>query len=514
MKKFPQFLTILLCCLLLIGVMAACSKSSSKTSSKVEMPPGAVMGPNGKPIKEEIIIGIQSDPVSLDPHFGTENASRRHTNMIFERLVFFNASTGKVEPAIAQSWDINGKEFTFHLRKDIKFHNGKQLTAADVKYSLDRMKTMPRAATYVVNVDKVEIVNDYTVKVTLKSPSPVFLNNLSIMIAAIIPEGSGDTIAKNPIGCGPYKFVEWKQDDFIVYERFNDFFGGAKPSPRIRFRTIPDNAARLLALEAGDIDLCYGVHLADYTMLENRSDIILYKTSTTNLEYMAFETTKPPFNNVHARRAVAHAINKDAYIKGIFRGEYLNLHSILLPGDPAYRKVDYAEYNPAMAKEELAKAGSPNGFSFTVASTAARSNYIEPIQYDLAQVGIKMTFDIVSNVPSYAAGAYSGAIITSTSMPELDGGVLSEFLHSKGGSNQSRYSNPRVDKLFDAANVEMDPTKRAAMLGEISEIIAAEVPIHPMHALVYIDGANSHVKGVEVHSSSICYYYNIYYEYD
>ena len=518
MKKFPRFLTILLCCLLLGSAMVACNRSSSQSSSsssRSQIPAGSVMGPNGRPIKEEVIIGVQENPLSLDPHFSTSVGSRRVTSMIYERLVFLNAFTGEIQPAIAESWDIDGAEITFHLRRDVRFHDGKQLTSADVKYSLERMKTMSGVASYVAVLDRVDSLDDYTVKVTLTAPSPSFLTNLTTMMTAIIPEGSGDTIAANPIGCGPYKFAEWRQDDYLILERFDDFFGGAKPTPRIRFRIIPDHSARILALEARDIDQATSVQMAgDYTMLENRNDITLYKTPLSTLEHFGFEVTKPPFDDIHARRAVAHAINKDAYIQGIFNGEYTNLSSILLPGMIGFKEVDYCEYNPAKAREELARSAYPNGFSFAVASTATRSIYIESVQYDLAQVGITMTFDIVANVGNYCSGGFTGGYINSISSPELEPGILYNFLHSRGGQNYPRYSNPRVDALFEAGAVEMDPQRRAALYGEISDIIAAEVPWIPMHAGVHIEGANSRMMGVESHPSGISYFYNVYYEYD
>ena len=517
MKKLPKIFVFLFCCLLLIGVMTACSKSgsqSSASSSGTQLPPGTVMGPNGKPIKEEITVALQINPTSMDPHFGTENASRRVTNLIYERLLFFNAFAGTIEPAIAQSWDINGKEITFHLRRDVKFHNGKQLTAADVKYSFDRMATMPRAASFVSMVEKVEIVDDYTVKVTLSAPSPSFLLNLTHMITAIIPEGSGDTIADNPIGCGPYKFVEWKTDDYVLFERFDDFFGGAKPTPRIRFPIIPDHAARLLTLEAGDIDFAILAHNTDYSFLKNRSDITLHSIASAILEYIGFEATKPPFNDIHARRAVSYAINKDAFIDTVFEGEFTKRMSVLLPGTPGYKEVDSCEYDPAKARDELALSAYPNGFNFVLASSPARGLYIEAVQYDLAQVGIKMTFEPVASVPNYCVAGYEGAFITSFSNPELDGGTLFAYLHSKGASSYGNFVNPRLDQLFEAAEIEMDMEKRAAMYAEISDIVAAEAYVVPLYSMVYCDAGNSHVKGAEAHPSTICYYYNLYYEYD
>lgn len=516
MTRVKKIIALFLCLLMVIGVLTGCAGSPEVKSEPSTESANTDQGE--KKIKEEVVIAVIQNPVSLDPHYGTENHSRMITTCMYNSLVHLNVETLEIEPDLAESWESPSEnEYVFHLRKGVKFHDGSDMTAADVKYSLERCQEMPRAATYLTGLQKIEIVDDYTVKVTLEKPSPVFLTNVSGTIVSIIPEGSGDTAGDKPIGTGPYKYVEWSTDNYVLLERFDDFYGGAKPTKALRFRIIPDNSVRNLALEAHDVDVAHQIQNADYTMLKNRDDINLLIAPSVIVEFMGLQVSAAPFDDIHARKAVSHAINKDAYIQGIFDGEYTKVTSFLVPGAFGYNdSVDSCEYDLAKAKEELALSKYPNGFEFNCYTTASRGPYTEALQYDLSQIGVKMNVEFVSSVQSHCSAGYKGAHITSVNNAALDGDIMYNYLHSskkQTGGNLTYYGNARVDELIEKARFEMDKQKRADMYKEVQDIIAAEVPIIPLHSIVAIVGTDSHVSGLKSNPTTVHEFYDVYYEY-
>jgi peptide/nickel transport system substrate-binding protein len=469
-------------------------------------------------LKEELVIGVIQNPRSLDPHHSRANASRLITFCMYNSLVFLNADTATIEPDLAESWTTPAPNvYVFKLRKDVKFHDGRTMTAKDVEYSFKRAATFPDARPFVAGITETKVIDDLTFQVTLDKPSPVFLNNISDAIVSIIPDGSGDTAGTKPIGTGPFKFVEWSTDNYVLLDRHDDFYKGAKPTKRLRIRVIPDNTARNLALEARDLDIAHQIQNADYSMLEKAAHVTVYKTPSVLVEYIGMQVEKPPFDDIHARRAVAYALNKDAYIQAIFGGDYLNAKSFVNSNVLGYHdKIRVYEHSLQKAKEELALSKYKNGFEFDLFTTRARGVYTEALQHDLSKVGIKMNVIFVENVQSHCSPGYQGAHITSVQYPSLDPDMMYRYLHSqqKGtGLNLAWYGNAKVDNLLERGRSEMNTATRVAIYKEIQDIIADELPYIPLHSIQAMIGALSNVKGVDAEATTVHYFYDAYYEY-
>ena len=514
MKRYRKHVNFILGLLLIATLLSGCS--SSPTTEPDEGLDKETENPKG--YKEEIIIGVPQNPASLDPHFNVANATRIITHCMYNSLTFMDTNKQELLPALAESWEMSEpNEYIFKLREGVKFHNGKDMTAKDVKYSLERCAEMVAVSSYVSAITNMDVIDDHKIKITLEGPSATFLLSLSHCATSIIPEGSGDTAADDPIGTGPYKHVEWLTDNYVLLERFDDYFDGAKPTKYIKFRVIPDHTARNLALEAGDIDVSSNANgAADYSSLMNRDDIVLTSTCSVITEYFAMQVEKPPFDDIHARKAVAYAFDKDTYINSAFQVPYNNAKSLLTSDVFGYNDdVKTYDYDIEKAKEELAKSKYPNGFEFDCYTTKNRQRYIELLQHNLADIGIKMNVEYVENVQSQCKPGYTGAHITSINYPTLDPDAAYNYLHSSkkgGGGNLTWYENARVDKLLDMGRSEIDTEKRKAIYYEIQDILAEELPIIPLHNSIVAVGAAKCVKNAEAHPTAVPYYYDVYCE--
>ncbi len=506
MRKQRKIIALLLVVMMLVVLMVGCSP-------KEEEEPAA----SGGGYAEEVIVSVGAAPPALDPNISTANASRRFYCHVYEPLLKFDPATKSPQPWLAESWEEPAPgEYIFKLREGVKFHNGETLTAADVKYTYERCLTLPAPLPFVEIIDKIEVVDDLTVKITLKDPSPIFLGNICHDVTSIVKEGSGDGLADNPNGTGAYIMVEHKVDDYVLFERFDDYWGGVKPTKRIRMRIIPDNNARNLALEAGDIHVGVMLHNADHSSLKNNPDFIIFEEPTNVSEFFSMNVSKPPFDDVHARRAVAYAMNKEAIVNGIYEGDVVNIKSLISPSAFGYDPdVKHYEYNVDKAKEELAKSKYPDGFEFDCYTTSSRGKYTEALQYDLSQIGITMNVEFVQNVDAVIDGGYKGAYITSGSFPTYDGDLIYRFVHSSNlgaGGNRAFYENPKIDELMDATRAEMNTAKREQLFKEVQEILYEDAVYLPILSKINKIGAVKGIGGIKPDPATIDYFGDVYLE--
>lgn len=488
MRKHRKTIALFLAFLLIVGLTAGCSGGSEETPE----------GTGEVKYKEEVVIGVVGNPPTFDPNSSTSKKMLRTSVNIFETLVSFDVDTKEVIPKLAKSWENpSDTEFIFHLRDDVKFHDGKPLTVKDVIYTLERCIETPAAASFVEDIDKLEAVDDYTLKVTLKKASAVFLSNLTFGTLAILPEGGGDTVETDPIGTGPYYLAEYSVDNYMLLERFPDYWGEQNPTQRIRMQIMPDHNARNMALEAGDIDVSLMIYSVDYSSLKAREDIVCHKEPSVQVEYLALNVSKAPFDDVHVRRAIGYAVNTDAIVNGIYEGDVAPAKSMISDQVMGYDKnVKSYEYNVEKAKEELAQSKYPDGFSFKCYTTQSRARYTEALQYDLSVIGIDMEVEFVQNVQSTIMGGYEGGHITGITYDTFDMDSAYRYLHSDshgGGGNLTWYASDEMDELLERSRTEMDSAKRAQILSEVQELLYQDAPVIPLFARIatagYVEGA-------------------------
>ncbi|MEN3186783.1 MAG: ABC transporter substrate-binding protein, partial [Atribacterota bacterium] len=250
-----------------------------------------------------LVFGSAGDAARLDPADVTDGISITRTDAMFEGLLRYQEGSTEIEPCLAESWEVSedGLTFTFHLRKGVKFHDGTDFNADAVVYSYKRQFD-PNHPFYQYGewaywkwmfnyVKDVEKVDDYTVKIILSQPNASFLTSMAMFTVAVVSptacEKYGADFFKNPVGTGPFKFVEWVKDDHITVEAFDDYWGGRPYLDRVIFRVIPDPSVRLLELEKGTIDCVEYPSPDDLERIKSNPDLVLLETAGINVGYLA-----------------------------------------------------------------------------------------------------------------------------------------------------------------------------------------------------------------------------------
>lgn len=370
-------------------LLSACGGGATPTATKPpEVKPTDTPKP---PEKVTFIFGAQGEPVCLDPTIITDGISGRVTNQIFEGLVKFDGNTTNVVPALAEKWDVSadGKVWTFYLRKGVKFHDGTPFNAEAVvknwdywhntsnplhKAQVDAGQTFEYYEGQFGGFDNDSIIasvvakDEYTVVFTLKEPQGPFLNNLAMFVfvfwSPTALEKAGVNSCKSPVGTGPFKFVEWKADQYVKLEKFADYWDKAHAAKvdEVIIRNIKDNSARLNALKAGEIHGLEGMEPDAIPAVKADPNLQLILRPPNNTGYVAFNFKIKEFQNVKVRQAFAHAINKKAIVDAFYAGNGLVAKEFIPPSLWGYNDkiVDY-EYSTDKAKALLAEAGFKDG---------------------------------------------------------------------------------------------------------------------------------------------------------
>ena len=352
------------------------------------------------PAKDRLVIGMSLEPPVLDPTKNAAAAIREVTTpSIFEALGRIDR-TGAINPGLAESWSISedGKEYVFKIRQGVKFHDGEPLDASVVKFSLDRLfapdSTVPAKSLY-TDIDKVEVVDPSTVKVTLKSPNSFLLYSLSLGDAGIMHPKSAPTNDKNPIGTGPFMFKERKEGDSITLVKSPTYRDpGSIKLNTVIFKIVKDPSAQVSALLAGDVDAFPGFQAPELVDRLKKDPRFVVIVGTTEGEViLATNNGKKPFDNPKVRQAMAHAVNREELISAE-SGFGVPIGSHFAPHNKAY--VDLTKTYPfdiAKAKALLAEAGYPNGFeaSLKLPPVGYAQRAGEVLANQLGKIGIKLT---------------------------------------------------------------------------------------------------------------------------
>ena len=502
-KKFGLLVTIILSMLFLV----ACGGSGDK---KEGGDAGASTG------KDTLVIAQGADAKSLDPHASNDNPSSRIRVQIYDRLMDLD-DNGVPQPMLAESWERpDDKTIIFHLRKGVKFHNGDEMKASDVKFSLERALAAPEVSHILTGINGVEVLDDYTVKVTTEKPMAAILNNLAHTTIAILSEKAtkeaGDKFGQNPIGTGPYKFVSWQSGDRITLEAFPEYWQGEAPTKNVIFRNIVEDTNRTIGLETGELDIVYDIQGMDKNKLKDDDRFVLIEGPQASLTYLGFNMKKAPYDNPKVREAISYAIDQKPIIDTVFLGAGEAANSIIGPNVWGYYDVEKYTQDIEKAKALLAEAGYPDGFKakIWVNDNPVRRDIAVILQDQLKQIGIDLAIETVewgAFLDGTARGDHEMFLLgwgTVTRDPDYGMYELISTATMGAAGNRSFYSNPTVDKLLEEGRTELDPEKRKAIYKEIQEIIRKDIPmymiIYPLQNVVTqkniknfkLDSAQSH----------------------
>lgn len=451
--------------------------------------------------KSDIVVAMQLEPPHLDPTSAAAGAidSVLYSN-VFEGLTRFGPD-GSVNPGLAKGWEISedGKTYTFMLREGVTFHDGSAMDAEDVKFSLDRARAEDSAnaqKALFAGIESVEVVDPLTVKVTLAAPNGNFLFNMAWGDAVIVaPETIAD-IKTTPIGTGAFTFKNWVQGDKIDLEKNAAYWGTPAKLDKVSFKFISDPTAAFAAVMAEDVDAFVGFPAPEnLPQFEADPRFQVLVGSTEGETILSTNNKMPPFDNVKVRKALAHAIDRQAIIDGAMFGYGTPIGTHFAPHNPDYVDLTAnSAYDPEMAKALLAEAGYADGFKTTLKlpppSYARRGGEI--IAAQLRAVGIEAE---ISNLEwaqwleQVFRGKDYGLTIVSHTEP-FDIGIYAR------PDYYFQYDNPSFQQLMTDLGAEADPAKRSALLATAQETISGDYVNGYLFQLAYPTVANAKVQGL------------------
>jgi len=451
--------------------------------------------------QDNVTIAIQLEPPNLDPTGAAAQAidSVMYSN-VFEGLTRF-MSDGAVVPGLAKSWDISadGLSYKFNLQTDVTFHDGTKMDAEDVKFSLDRARaedsTNAQKGLF-ANIAAVDVIDAETVKVTLSQPTGNFLFNMAWGDAVIVAPESAETNATAPVGTGAYRFVDWVQGDRLELTRNADYWGDAPAIQNATFRFISDPTAAFAAVMAEDVDAFAGFPAPEnIPQFEADPRFQVLKGNTEGETILSTNNKMPPFDNKLVRKAVAHAIDRQAIIDGAMFGLGTPIGTHFAPHNPNYVDLtDNSQYDPELSKKLLAEAGFADGFTTTLKlpppSYARRGGEI--IAAQLREVGIDAQ---ISNLEwaqwleEVFRGKDFGLSIVSHTEP-MDIGIYAN------PDYYFQYDNPAFQAMMDDLNKATDPGERAALMAQAQTIISEDYVNGYLFELAYPTIAKAGLQGM------------------
>ena len=451
--------------------------------------------------RSDVTIGMQLEPPNLDPTGGAAGAIDEvvYAN-VFEGLTRF-LKDGSVAPALASSWEIDSdsKRYVFTLNEGVKFHDGTEMNAEDVKFSLER--AMAEDSTNAqkqlfANIDNVEVLDETSLAINLKQSDGNLLFNLAWGDAVIVAEESVETAATNPVGTGPFKFSNWVQGDRIELVRNDDYWGTPAKLEKATFKFISEPTAAFAAIMAGDLD-AFPAYPAPENLPQLDADprYAVVLGSSEGETILSTNNAKPPFDDVRVRKALAHAINREEIIDGAMFGYGTPIGAHFAPHHPAYVDMTAnSNFDPEMAKALLKEAGHESGLTVSLKlpppAYARRGGEIVAAQ--LRDVGIDTEIENLEWaqwLEQVFKGKDFNLTIVSHTEP-MDIGIYANPEY------YFQYDNPAMATLMEAFNAESDQAKRTALLQDAQKIIAEDYVNGYLFQLAKTGVANVKLKGL------------------
>jgi peptide/nickel transport system substrate-binding protein len=482
------------------------------------LPLAARAAPEGK-----VVIAQGVDPTSLDMMNQQETPATNVGTQIFDTLVERDQSL-KIVPALAVELPkaVTPTAWEIKLRKGVKFHNGEEFNAESVKFSLERLVNPAnklRGSSSFGPIDRVEVVDPFTVRVHTKKPWPIFVNALGFRQAAMYPpkEYAGKetgAISRNPIGTGPYKFVRWSKDEEIVLEAVPGHWRGEPKIKTVVFRPIPDDAVRVAALQNGEIDVAVNIppHLA--TIIGNHPKLFLSTApSIRTIQLMIYTHQMDAQNKVvgpyagptadkRVRQAIASAVDADEIIKGVLDGKAVRtatmLTSMHFGFDPNLKPV---KQDLAKTKKLLAEAGFPNGVDIVLNGPQGRyvrdKEVAEAVTGQLNKAGIRTTlktFEFVNYLNNMVYVHKAGPVwLIGWGTPTVDAETVYVPLF-RSGNIFANWHNEDFNRMVDEAQTIMDEKKRQEQYWRINKLWVEEAPAVPLYQQVDLYGASKRLN--------------------
>ena len=456
---------------------------------------------------------IESMPTNLDPRIGTDGQSERIDSLLFNSLV--ELDTHRIPQGdLAETWETpDPVTYLFHLRSGVKFHDGRPLTSADVKYTFDSIidgsvTTSKRGSLRLVK--SIDAPDAATVIFHLSEPNAGFLTDICRPAFGVVPAGAGSDAEEHPIGTGPFRFVSAQQDDNVVLERNAAYFAAPAKIEQVRFRVVPEAVVRALELRKGTADLEMSSLAPDMIpVLRQQPSLDVTEQPGTNYAYVAFNFENPVLARREVRQALALATNREEIIRYLYRGQARLADGPLPPNSWAYEPdITRYGYDPQTAERLLDTAGltrkPENGgmrVNLTLKTSTEESTRLlgAVLQEQWRKVGVDLELrslepaTLFSDISRGDFELYTLRWIGANNDPEFYEFAFSSKRIPPMGGNRGHYRNPEVDALLDRARVESDKEKRRKLFSKVQKIIAEDLPYLSMW---FMDNVSVHQKRI------------------
>lgn len=507
MKRILKRTIVAALALAMLLSLAACGKQNEDTAD----------GGESTGYKDTFTFAQAADISSLDPN-ETAIVTLDVICAMYDTLVKFDKDM-KIQPSLAKEWTKEDElTWVFTLRDDVTFQNGDPMTADDVIFSIKRAAGNAKTASLFSALSDAVKVDDYTVKFILSEPSAVFLNNLANVSSAILPskymQENGDDILKTaPIGTGAYKFVEWKQGNYVKFEANENYWNGEVPTKYLVMKVIPEASQRTIALETGEIDVAYGIQANDIAKIEEQDGLVLFNQPSLTTTFVTMNFEKPGMDDQRVREAIRLAIDSEVLTEAIYYGA-AEADNTIIPFNAFGYQADAKELKQDQeeAKRLLAEAGYADGFKTNIYTSDTQSaiEICQIIQAQLKEVGIDCeikTSEFGTFLDKVSKGEHDMCLMTwSTSTVDADFTYYAQFHSNQYGI----YGNmmkpglfPGLDENIEKARNTSDEAIRMEAYKNVETILAENSIYRPLICRNVVVGATDKVEGFEVHANDI-----------
>lgn len=497
MKTISKHIAVLICLVMTIAMLGGCSSNTSQDGSN-----------GNSEYQETITIAPSLDFTGTDVQKNSGGTAKSVFVMVYDTLIGKDTMKNELVPGLATSWNqLSDTIWEFNLREGVKFHDGSDFKAEDVKFTIERGKTQSSSKGKLTSVVSVKIVDDYTIQIELDPVDCDIIYKLSEPNTSILSAtafANMDEEEANKIGTGPYMYDEWLQGDYLSLVKYENFWGTAAKTQKVIVRYIPEAASRLIALQTGEIDICVDPPSIDLHYIAEDENLKLLQINSSTLRIVMLNTLVKPFDNEKVRQAVAFAINREDFVTAVYEGNATPCNNIMNPTNEFYKEIEGYSFDLDKAKALLTEAGFPNGFSTTIYSSSGtiQKTVATVLQAQLSKIGIK------ADIQSLETATFNNLAVLGGDCPILIDGwggytvgpdnAIRSFFYSTASYNEGNINDPELDRMLDEAIAEGNLEARKNMYYEIQEYATNLAVMLPIAVEQINVGMKSSLEGFEL----------------
>ncbi len=467
--------------------------------------------------EKPIQIALTQDILSFDPMQTSDIFSEAVLRCIYTSLYDFDDDLNLRPKLVKSEKVLDEKSWQIEIHNNVKFHDGSPLTTDDVIFSIERAMQGGRTQKLLEMVESVKKIDNANFIISAKEPFPNLLSLFAKAETSIVSKKAAETPGydfSKPIGAGPFKLLSRAEGSNIKLERFDDYFKDKAASKYVDFVVITTEQDRTAAFLNGDVDILFSVSAYDCDKLKLSPNVKLLQSPSTKIEYLSLNNNHPPLDDPKVRLAISCAIDREKIATGVYHGYATPSSSLIPKGLSGYLEAPVS-YDPQRAKQLLKEAGMEDGFEFTViAIDTIRKNTLEYIKLDLAEIGIKLNYNLITMkeaVDTMNAGEHD-SILVGWAYSSDPNSVLPLVLGTGSGKtmNSSNYSNAEVDALISSARQEVDPSAREELYAKINSVVSNDAPIVVLLNPMVLSAARNSIEGIHFNPQGLIQYESIY----